>query len=589
MRNLSTMWRVKFVWLIACLLPVDAAVPDHPHPRLWMSESEQRVVRSRLASDQLAAAIHAALLEKADQIVESRTSRHEIPDGVRLLRESRFAVTNVGHCAWAWRFTGKEVYRERVIEEMEAVCAMSDWNPSHFLDTAEMALAVGWGYDWLYDTLSVDQRSRFSRELIRKGLLPAKNRFESKAWWTSPKNNWAQVCGAGIAIAAAAVYEEDPVLASGLISSGLDLVQRCHEFYMPDGMYPEGPGYWQYGTMYHVKLLAACESLGIPFAGDAILRKAGSSIIHLEGPSGYSFNFADSGAKKGVPSAAQCWIARQYEDQAQVAYVRAEFAEGIATNGKRLRSYGGPLSLLWLPEAGVRKSLPLQAFFGGKQPVAVFRSSWDHHAPWLAMKGGAASVSHGQMDVGSFVYDVHGLRWFHDLGSDSYGLEGYFGGRRWDYFRLQNRSHNTLEINGLLQNPQANPSPLVSSGFEGQSGFAEFDLSPAYQGAAKKVVRRVVFDRENGSVRLTDQISKPAGEIVWRAFTDANVEILGNRVRLSKDGKSIILEHGLSEVVWKTGDASPSTSEENPNAEFTEISLTVPVRDFVEVPVRILP
>jgi hypothetical protein len=42
---------------------------------------------------------------------------------------------------------GGEKFRLRTIAELEAACALKDWNPSHFLDTAEMASAVATGYD----------------------------------------------------------------------------------------------------------------------------------------------------------------------------------------------------------------------------------------------------------------------------------------------------------------------------------------------------------------------------------------------------------------------------------------------------------
>ena len=50
--------------------------------------------------------------------------------------------------------TSEKKYLNRAVKEMLAVSAFSDWNPSHFLDVAEMTMAVSIGYDWLYDGLS---------------------------------------------------------------------------------------------------------------------------------------------------------------------------------------------------------------------------------------------------------------------------------------------------------------------------------------------------------------------------------------------------------------------------------------------------
>jgi putative addiction module CopG family antidote len=53
-----------------------------------------------------------------------------------------------------------------------------------------------------------------------------------------------------------------------------------------------------------------------------------------------------------------------------------------------------------------------------EQAMAFFRSGQDPVAARLAIKGGTAAASHGQMDAESFVYDSQGIRWFHDLGKD---------------------------------------------------------------------------------------------------------------------------------------------------------------------------
>jgi hypothetical protein len=47
-----------------------------------------------------------------------------------------------------------------------------------------------------------------------------------------------------------------------------------------------------------------------------------------------------------------------------------------------------------------------------------------------------------------------GVRWFVDLGADNYNLPGYFGGQRWNYYRMRAESHNTLVLNPTDQPDQ---------------------------------------------------------------------------------------------------------------------------------------
>lgn len=568
---------------------------EKPHPRLWLPASGEKQIRQKIATDPLAARLHSAIIAEADRILKARTCRYEIPDGKRLLRESRLALHNITHSAWAYRLAGGEPYRRRVIAELEAACALKDWNPSHFLDTAEMAAAVAIGYDWLHPSLSPQQRAMCETALIDKALLPAKSVYDKKSWWSKPSNNWSQVCGAGISLGAAAIAGHDQgrhdALLEELFSNGLELVENCGNFYQPDGMYPEGPGYWHYGTNFHIMMLAACAPLGRTIEDDPILRKAGESIMLLGGPSGLSYNFADGNPSHGVPSAAQAWIATHYRDAAQAHQIRENFSSLLDRGKGRVSGERWfPLTLLWLPPApSENTALPLAGLFRGEQAMALFRTGWVHDAAWLAIKGGTPAASHGHMDVGSFAYDAHGQRWFHDLGSENYNLPGYFGKSRWDYYRLQNRSHNTLEIHGRLQNADAKPCPLIASDTEGNPLVARFDLSDAYQGSATKVIRQARFDKKSGKTRIEDEITDPAGEVVWRAFTDASIRVDAENVILSKNGQQIRLRRLSGKGIWSTAAATPPLKEENQNGRYRALVLTVPKAAKVEIVVEIQP
>ena len=555
-----------------------------------MKKGDEPAVAARIEADPLAARIQKKLMTEADRILGARTCRHEIPDGKRLLHESRLALHNILHCAWAWRMGGDERHRLRVVAELEAACTMKDWNTSHFLDTAEMAAAVAVGYDWLHATLTPAQRAMCERALIEKALLPARAIYQKGGWWTNASNNWAQVCGSGIALGAAAIAGHDEGLAEELFVAGLELVERCSRFYNPDGMYPEGPGYWHYGTNYHVILLAACEPLGRSSRNEPLLQKAGHAIMHLTGPTRMGFNFADAGARSEQPSAAQAWIARHFSDQLQARHVRDLFARALDDRAGRFsHDRLGPLALLWLPEDPGKLALPSAAVFGGQQSVALFRTAWSPDAAWLGIKGGTPAASHGQMDVGAFVFDAHGERWFHDLGADDYNLPAYFGNKRWDYFRLQNRSHNTLEIADRLQMPKSAPCPIIDSSTAGKTFAATFDISTAYQNSAKRVLRRAEMDTASGTVRLRDHITTPAGGVVWRAFTKAEPRIEGDKVILGQRGKSITIRRLSADGVWSVRAATPPTREENQNSGFRALCLEVPAADEVSIDIEIRP
>lgn len=588
LNRLHRICSVTFAGLLQAIL-IPEVRSESVHPRLWLTGGAEMAVRESIRKDPLAAGYHDALMAEAGRVLAARTCRYEIPDGRRLLRESRLALHNIMHAGWAWRLSGGDAFKSRVIEELEAACALKDWNPSHFLDTAEMATAVATGYDWLHAELTPEQRAMCEKAVLEKALLPAREAISRESFWTRPISNWSQVCGAGIALAASVVPAGDPAMRAELVAHCLKLVDGCDRFYLPDGIYPEGPGYWHYGTNYHVMLLAARQALGHgPGKSEPALRSTGRSMIHLTGPTRLVFNFADGSAASGGISPAQCWLASRFDDPLQVRHVREGLERVLGANDGRLARGNSPLGLIWLPPADAGNGAPPEsAVFRGSQPVVAFRTGWSHCDVWLAVKGGTPAESHGQMDVGSFVFDAHGTRWFHDMGADNYNLPGYFGGKRWSYFRLQNRAHNTLEIAGMLQDEAAAPCPLVDSATTGKVHHAAFDLTPAYHKSAVRVLRRVRFHPETGRAHISDEVKAPKGPVVWRAFTDAEIELRGAEAVLTKKaGKIRLRSNGEN---WRVDPATPPGAAENQNEGYRALALEYPAAESVSIEVEIQP
>jgi hypothetical protein len=381
------------------------------------------------------------------------------------------------------------------------------------------------------------------------------------------------------------VKEREPELCAELIRDGDELVAKCERFYLPDGAYPEGPGYWHYGTNYHVLLLAARESLRQPVKVPAVLRRSGDFMMHVTGPTGVDFNFADGNARQAVPSPAQSWIASRFKDAAQAAHVRSLLEGSLKKGGLGMtrdeRFF--PLHLLWLPEAPAGKAGTTPAArFEGEQSFAFLRESWTSDAAWLAIKGGTGAASHGHLDAGSFVYEAGGRRWFHDLGSDDYNMPGYFGKQRWEYLRLTNFSHSTLVIGDKLQAAPAEGCPVSEIDRKGRASGTVVDLGRAYEGQAESVRRRAVLDAADGSVRMTDTIARPGGPVRWAVVTKARPKIDGDTVILEESGKRLALtRHDKAGGKWEEYSLKPKTDKEQQNQGFRLLGFTAPAGDRV--------
>jgi hypothetical protein len=574
---------MRSVRFLSLLLVTAVLAKAEPHPRLLFPASAEAGVKQRIADDPLAARIQAQIVKRAESVLKERTCEYRIPDGKRLLSESRGALHHVLFCGWVWRTTGDERHRERVIRELDAASALKDWNPSHFLDTAEMATAVAIGYDWLYPSLTPEQRLRYEDAILRFALPEIETRHAKSKWWAGPDNNWSQVCGTGMALAAEAIRERDPARCEAIIRRGKELVESCRAFYEPDGAYPEGPAYWHYGTNYHVLLLAARESLGQPVDVPGLLHRSGDFMRHVTGPTRLSFNFADGDPYLETPTPAQSWIAARFKDPGQASHVRGllerALQKGVGTASTNdLRFF--PLHLLWLPEEPEKNraaSRVTPVAFKGQQAFAFFRTAWTPDAAWLAIKGGTGAASHGHLDAGVFVYEAGGIRWFHDMGKDNYNMPGYFGKQRWDYFRLTNLSHNTLVIGGKLQATPREGCPVVMADSGNQ---ARIDLTTAYAGQADSVLRSAGFDPSNGAVTLTDRIVKPAGPVRWAVIAKVPPKIEGGRVILEEAGKRLVLTRkDKSGGAWETYSLKPPTDREKGNKGYHMFGFTAPAAD----------
>lgn len=89
--------------------------------------------------------------------------------------------------------------------------------------------------------------------------------------WLKAEHNWNQVCNAGMTYGALAIYEDQPALAKQIIGRAFESIKLPMKDYGPDGIYPEGYGYWGYGTSFNVLFLDAIEKL---FKTDFGLNKA---------------------------------------------------------------------------------------------------------------------------------------------------------------------------------------------------------------------------------------------------------------------------------------------------------------------------
>ncbi|MBV8814525.1 MAG: heparinase II/III family protein, partial [Verrucomicrobia bacterium] len=505
------------------------SAPEHPlatlrrdHPRLIASEDDFQHVRELVASDALAGKLYESLKHHADEILGQPTVEHKLI-GPRMLDQSRRCLDRVYTLALVYRISGESKYLDRAVTELRAAAGFPDWNPSHFLDVAEMTHAFAIGYDWLFQKLKPDDRARFRKAIQDKALDEAIKMYQDHHWWTVAVHNWNQVCNGGITLGALAIADEDPERAEYILQQSVASIQLAMASYAPEGGWAEGPAYWQYATSYNAYYLAALQSaLGTDFGLSSMpgFDHAGDFRIFIQGPAG-TFNYGD--AQPGAGTAPEMfWLAKRFS---QPVFAWDELQH--LNRGQRPTA----LDLVWYQPIGQSPSKagwPLNKMFRGVN-VGFLRSDWDSpDAIWVGVKGGDNRANHSHLDLGSFVLDLHGVRWAVDLGSDDYDLPGYFGPQRFTYYRLRTESHNTVLIDGENQDANAK-APMTM-----KNGVVAIDLAAAYPGKVTKFIRTIELTAQNG-VSIRDEIAGPQPmDLLWGMVTDAQVIVDHRRAQLKK-------------------------------------------------------
>lgn len=494
------------------------------HPRLYVTAETFEQLKTQVKTDPLLKTWYASLEKSAEAMIDQPPVVHRLI-GPRLLDQSRKALARISTLAGLYRIDGDPRKAERARVEMLAAAGFDDWNPSHFLDVAEMTNALAIGYDWLHDQLSAEDRATIRRAIVEKGLRPGMKVYESGKGWPKAVHNWNQVCNGGMTVGALAVAEEEPTLARQILNHGRASIVNAMKSFAPDGGWAEGPGYWDYATEYNVFYLAALETaLGTDFGLKGMPGFSVTSGFRMQsvGPLGKTFNYADAGDRAG--SAPQMfWLARTFRHP-DAARHEIETMKGQVEIFHLLWSAG--------PAWPAAEKRPLDAVYRGID-VAFFRSAWnDPKAVYVGFKGGDNAANHSHLDLGTFVLDALGERWALDLGGDDYNLPGYFGKQRWTYYRLRTEGHNTLTINEENQAPRAK-APLIASGFRPGLGFAVADLTEAYAPRARRVLRGVAL-RDGNSVVIQDEIElREPADIRWNYHTSARIESRGDHAVLT--------------------------------------------------------
>jgi hypothetical protein len=287
--------------------------------------------------------------------------------------------------------------------------------------------------------------------------------------------------------------------------------------------------------------------------------------IRTISPSGKIFNFANSGGTLPDTNPIYFFYSRHFNQPEVATFYRQLLSERI----KHTPTPHGHffLSIPWYDAAfAPEAALPKLQVYRGINDIAVL--SGDRKISdfiYLIAKTGDPDMAHQHLDVGTFIVETNGVRWSDDLGADNYKLPGFWDykpdGRRWDYFRNTNFSHNTLSIDHKLQY-SAGIGEVDTFDDKTAQPFVTMNLSTVYTDQAKAVYRTFQL-LDDTHIMVTDSVEllSPNQLVQWSVITAADIECEGNKAILSKDGQSFLLKIvSHPNAVFAKREAKPFTS-----------------------------
>jgi hypothetical protein len=593
--------------------------PLSGHPRLFFLPADEAVLKAGLNSTPALNSVHNLIVGECGKML-TLPVQQRVLTGRRLLSVSREAIRRISFLSYTYRMTGDVRYAVRAETEMLAMAAFSDWNPSHFLDVGEMTLALAIGYDWLYNYLGSTSRTTIATAIKAKGIEETTGSKANQSWITGD-NNWNQVCNAGISAGVAAVYDENPAYYQPLIDRAVLSIKIPMGVYKYNGAYPEGMGYWDYGTTFNILFIDMLQRMwgtdrdlmsmeGFLSTVNFVTHMQGTGTKQMIGGTLKSvnpqpFNFADCGTGIGVLPG-MFWLAGRSTNQSvlygewqKLLFMLDNSQSGLT--GNRLL----PFLLIWsmnLSLANLQPPAETTYIAQGKSAVAAMRTGWTPSGIYLAVKGGTPLANHGHMDIGSFVMDAMDVRWAMDFGSSDYTTLEANGvdlwnmkqsSERWDVFRYNNMAHNTLTFNnnkqlvtGTTTIDNLMNSPDLKS--------AEMNLTSLYLNDVTNC-HRTASIVSNRYVEIKDVIKAGTNALTvrWNMLTQAVPQKINERIiKLTQSTKSLyLIFEGNENVKAKAWTTKPPTTYEEQNSDtyFTGFEFSLAAGATQTITVKMVP
>jgi len=544
------------------------------HPRLWMNKDRISSFKENLSEDPCYCTWDVFYSKSSLPWMEREIMKEPAgyPNHQRVASvwrqtyiDCQELIYAIRHLAVAGTITDDATMLARA---KEWLLETASWNPAGTTSrsyTDEWAFrvngALAWGYDWLYDELSPEERDLVRTALLIRTRETADHIIKNANIQLFPFDSHAVRAVSAVLIPAAIALLDDEDEAEDWLHYAIEFLATVYSPWGDaQGGWAEGPHYWMTGMAYLIDALNLLKGYtDIDLYQRPFFKHTGDFPLFTKSPDTRRATFGDDSTMGDLPSL-------------KVGYNLRQFA-GVTGNGA-YQWYYDEIKRRWdlnFDELAYRTDFPIVdakppaiddtlRWFKGIGWVAIQTNMTvpDEHIQFVMKSSKFGSISHSHGDQNAFCLAGFG----EDLAIQS-GHYVAFNSTMHQNWRRQTRSKNAILINGKGQYAAKDKSLAMRS--TGQINIAEQledhiyiqgDATAAYQSLTPEVsqVLRDVYFVNNSYFVIVDAIdAEEPVSIEWLLHVNSPMTLGGTTFRYTGDkagfyGQILWSEAGAAEL-----------------------------------------
>ena len=561
---------------------------DKTRPRLWLNQKQIASLKVSVKKDNnhigWSKFVEKSVLPWMDREVMDEPAPY--PNNTRVAPIWRQTYIDCQELIYAIRHLAISGHvlenKEHLERSKQWLMAAASWDPDGTTSRAytdewafRVAVALAWGYDWLYDLLSEDEE-----QIVRKALMARTRQvadhvmINAKIHLFPYDSHAVRSVSAVLVPACIALWDKEEEAHEWLDYS----VEFLSTVYSPwadnEGGWAEGPHYWMTGMAYLIEAATLLKNyLNIDLYQRPFLKKTADFPLYTKAPSTRRATFGDDSTMGDLVCLKVGYNVRQFAGTTGNGAYQWYFDEVNRNDpGTEMAFYNYGWwdlnfdDLMYRHDfqevdSKVPKDLPKLRWFKGIGWVGIQHEMSDpnQHIHFVMKSSRFGSISHSHGDQNAFCLSAYG----EDLAIQSGHYVAFNSSMHKDW-RRQTRSKNAILINGLGQYADNDKSKAIrSSGSiiaaeeRDDHIYIKADATPAYRTLNESVtcVEREVYFVQNSYFVIVDSIDadEPV-EIDWLLHANNPFSLGENSFRNTGEKAGF-----YGQVVWSEAGAPKLT------------------------------